>query len=78
MMRLYLDNREKELINEYWYVASKEIKSQLVNKRRKTINIDYEELKDLVGFLAAECNHCRSKQLAHELNELCDKLECEL
>ncbi len=77
-MRIEVDNREKQLIHEYWYAASKEMQAQLLNTKRKTIDIEYAELQDLVGFLAAECNHCRSKRLAAELDELCDRLECEL
>jgi len=77
-MRIELDNRQKQLINEYWYAASKDMRVQLLNMRRKTIDIAYEELQDLVGYLAAACNHCRSKKLAAELDELCDRLECEL
>ncbi len=77
-MRIQLDNREKKLIHEYWYAAPKEMQVQLLNIRRKTIDIEYEELQDLIGYLAAECNHCRNKKLAAELNELCDRLECEL
>lgn len=77
-MRIEVDNREKQLIHEYWYVASKEMQAQLLNTKRKTIDIEHDELQDLVGFLAAECNHCRSKRLAAELDELCDRLECEL
>lgn len=77
-MRIEVDNREKQLIHEYWYAASKEIQTQLLNTRRKTIDIEFDELQDLVGYLAAECNHCKNKKLAAELNELCDRLECEL
>ena len=77
-MRIEVDNREKQLIYKCWYTASKEMQVQLLNTRRKTIDIEYAELQDLVGYLAAECNHCKSKNLAAELNELCDRLECEL
>ena len=51
-MRIELDNREKQLIHEYWYAASKDMQAQLLNMRRKTIDIAYEELQDLVGYLA--------------------------
>ncbi len=78
IMRIELDNREKHLIHEYWYTASKEMQSQLLNTRRKTIDIEYEQLQDLVGFLAAACNHCRNKTLAAELDQLCDRLEAEI
>jgi len=74
-MRIPLTNREKELIHKYWYLAADNIKSQLSNKRRKTVDIPHEEINDLMGFLALECNHCNNKQRGFELNELCDKLE---
>jgi len=77
-MRIQLDNREKELIHKYWYVASKSIQDQLLNKRRKTVDMTHAELDDLVGYLSLECNHCKSNRLSLELNELCEKLESEL
>ncbi|MFI3187036.1 MAG: hypothetical protein QX198_13770 [Methylococcaceae bacterium] len=77
-MRIQVDNRDKQLIHKYWYAASKEMQAQLLNTKRRTIDIEHAELQDLVGFLAAECNHCRTKRLAAELDELCDRLECEL
>ena len=77
-MRIELDNRQKQLINEYWYAVSKDMRAQLLNMRIKTIDITYEERQDLVGYLAAACNDCRSKKLVAELDELCDQLECEL
>ena len=60
-MRIELDNREKQLIHEYWYAASKDRQGQLLNTRRRTIDIEYEELQNLVSNLAAKCNHCRIK-----------------
>ena len=77
-MRIQLDNREKQLINKYWFEASKDMRAQLLNMRRKTIDIKYEELKNLVGYLAATFNHCSNKKLAAELDDLCDRLEGEL
>ena len=74
-MRIQINNREKELIHKYWYIAPESVKAQLTNKRRKTIDIEYKDLKDLVGFLSLECNHCKNKQLAFELNDLCEMLE---
>jgi spore coat polysaccharide biosynthesis predicted glycosyltransferase SpsG len=32
-------------------------------------------LQDLIGFVAAEANHARSKRLSQALNALCDHLE---
>jgi hypothetical protein len=77
-MRVQLNSREKELIHKYWYIASKDMQTQLLNKQRKTIDIAHKELEDLVGYLSLECNHCKSNSLAFELNELCERLECEL
>ena len=74
-MRIQINNREKELILKYWYIAPESVKAQLINKRRKTIDIGMEDLKDLVGFLSLECNHCKNKQLAFELDDLCEILE---
>ncbi|MFI3185898.1 MAG: hypothetical protein QX198_07945 [Methylococcaceae bacterium] len=77
-MRIQVDNRDKQLIHKYWYAASKEMQAQLLKTKRRTIDIEHAELQDFVGYLAMECNYCKSKSLAVELNELCDRLECEL
>ena len=74
-MRIELDNREKALIHKYWYTAPEAIKVQLLNKRRKTIDIDPDEIKDLIRYLSLECNHCNNRKLAIELDELCERLE---
>ncbi|MBF0205069.1 MAG: hypothetical protein HQK67_12375 [Desulfamplus sp.] len=34
-----------------------------------------EQLTDLIGYVAAEANHTRSKRLQEDLNEICDCLE---
>jgi len=54
------------------------MQTQLLNKQRKVADIARKGLEDLVGFSALEYNHCRSKKLVIELDELCDKLDCEL
>jgi len=74
-MRIQISNREKELIHKYWYTAPEKVKAQLTNKRRKTIDIEMEDIKDLIGYLSLECNHCESRQLAFELDDLCEMLE---
>ena len=74
-MRIELDSREKALIHKYWYTAPEEIKAQLLNKRRKSIDIEPDEIKDLIGYLSLECNHCDNRQLAIELDDLCERLE---
>ncbi len=74
-MRIPINNREKKLIQKYWYTAPTNIKDQLTNKQRKTIDIEPDEIEDLVGFLSLEYNHCENKQLSYELNDLCEMLE---
>jgi len=74
-MRIQINNREKELIHKYWYMAPENVKSQLTNTRRKTIDIEPDNIKDLVGYLSLECNHCSNKKLAYELDNLCEMLE---
>ena len=38
-MKIQINNREKELIHRYWHTAPESVKAQLLNKRRKTIDI---------------------------------------
>lgn len=78
LLRIYLNNREKLLIHKYWYAAPDEVSSQLLNKRRKTVDIKRTDLEDCIGFLSLECNHCNNDNLMIELNELCEKFEYEL
>jgi hypothetical protein len=75
-MRIELDAREKALIAQYWYNAPEEIKAQLLNKRRKTFDLEPNDIKELIGYLSLECNHCDNRLLALELDELCERLEC--
>ena len=42
-MRIDVDNREKQLIHKYWYAASKAMQVQLLNTKRKTIDIEHAE-----------------------------------
>jgi len=74
-MRIQISNREKELIHKYWSMAPEDVKSQLTNTRRKTLDIEPADIKDLVGYLSLECNHCNNKKLAYELDDLCEMLE---
>ncbi|WP_428355409.1 hypothetical protein [Methyloprofundus sp.] len=74
-MRIQINNHEKELIYKYWYTAPESVKVQLKNKRRKTIDIEQGDIKELVGYLSLECNHCNNRQLAFELDDLCEMLE---
>ena len=74
-MRIQINSREKELIYKYWYMAPENVKSQLTNTRRKTLDIEPDDIKDLVGYLSLECNHCDNKKLAYELDDLCEMLE---
>ena len=78
MPRIHINNREKQLIHKYWHTAPDDISCQLLNKRRKTIDIKPGLLKDCIGYLSLECNHCNNDHLMIELDELCEKLEYEL
>lgn len=41
------------------------------------LHLTLSELKDLIGFVAAEANHARLKRNREDLNEICDYLESE-
>ncbi len=74
LKRIELNRREKQFIHEYWFTASQEMQAQLLSKK-KYIDITKSDLEDLLGRLSGECNHCKSKVLAAELDELCERLE---
>jgi hypothetical protein len=39
------------------------------------LTMTYSELKDLIGFVAAEANHAKTKRQSDDLNQICDYLE---
>lgn len=74
-MRIPLNDWEKQLILKYCGIVSNDLRSQLGNRRRKTIDIERADLEDVVGWLSRECNHAKNRQVAFELNDLCEMLE---
>jgi len=74
-IRIKVNNREKKLIDDYCLSITTDIKSQLQNKRRKTIDVMVDEINDIIGSLSMECNHRNNRNLMFELNELCERLE---
>lgn len=78
-IRRKVNNHEKKLIYDYYRLGRrKDVESQLLNKRRKTIDVAIEEVNDIIGALSMECNHCNNRKLMFKLDELSERLESEL
>ncbi len=48
-----------------------------VNERRNEVEltITLSELKDFIGYVAAEANHAKTRKQSDDLNQICDYLE---
>jgi hypothetical protein len=57
-------------------LCAKQLKSAVEQEDDEVeLVITLSELADLIGFVAAEANHARSKRKSEDLNEICDYLE---
>ena len=45
------------------------------NKEGVSLSLTYSELEDLIGFVAAESNHARTRRKQEDLGSICDYLE---
>jgi hypothetical protein len=45
------------------------------NKEGVRLSLTYSELEDLIGFVAAESNHARTRRKQEDLGSICDYLE---
>lgn len=74
-----LSIEERDLILEYADFVNPKFKEMLRKKRSRnghvSIEIDEEDLKELIGCIAAEANHAKDRDVARALNALCDELE---
>lgn len=80
IVRIKLNNREKQLIYNYCWLSEREdIEFQLQNERRKTIDVTIEEINDIIKDLSLECCDSNNKKsLIFELDILCEQLESEI
>ena len=78
LIRVVLTLRERDLITGETF-ADPEYTDRLTStgKKDNTITAKYtaEEIDDLIGYIAAEANHTKSKKLEKELDKLFDKLK---
>jgi len=72
-------DRERELVLEHT-VAGPEVTDSLERAQRAggTFVVYYtlDDLDELLGYVAAEANHSKSKKLRKELDTLYDRLRC--
>jgi hypothetical protein len=73
--------RERQLIIEHTF-AGPEVVEPLEQGRprggRYTLRLTLDDLDDLLGYVAAEANHSRSKALQKELDTLYERLQAEM
>jgi mevalonate kinase len=79
-------NKHSVVITAYEYSVLREnsmiagacarlFESAIEHNDKVKLVITLSELTDLIGFVAAEANHARSKRKSEDLNEICDYLE---
>ena len=76
-LRIRITNREKQLLLKVFGLPPV-VREQLSNRRRLTVDVTVAEINNAIGGLSMAHNHSRSSQQAGELNDLCERLECEL
>lgn len=80
------DSEYSVMLTEYEYsvltknsMISMLCKKQLESKEKRDdkveLSMTLDDLEDLIGYVAAESNHARSKRQAEGLGEICDYLE---
>jgi len=80
------DRKYSVMLTEYEYevlesnsMISMLCKEQLISKMKRgdeiELSIALGELEELIGFVAAESNHAKSKRKAEDLGKICDYLE---
>ena len=73
-----LEKYEYEVLSENGLI-SMACSSQLKTARKRgdevKLHITLSALQDLIGFVAAEANHARTKRQSYDLNSICDHLE---
>ncbi len=70
--------RERELVLEH-ALAGPDVTDSLANAGqaggRFLLHYTLEDLEELLGYIAAEANHCKSKKLQKELDALHERLQ---
>lgn len=77
-LRIRVTKREKQLLLSHVFGLPPVVREQLRNPRRLTVDLTVAEINDTIGGLSMAHNHSRNSELASELNDLCERLECEL
>lgn len=78
-IEIRLSKRDYELISEHTFVDSEFIEciKEVPGKTYLIAPYTLDDLDDVLGFIAAEANHCKKKKLKAELEDLYDRL-CEV
>jgi hypothetical protein len=73
-----VDKQELKLLNEI-IIISEEIEKGISHAKQEDDNyrlkLSYDDLDELLGFVAAEANHEKSVKRQDRLDNLCDKLK---
>lgn len=74
-----LTNYEYSILKDNYLISaccSRQLNTVTINKSGVELLLTPKELEDLIGYVAAEANHARTKRSQKELNSICDYLEC--
>ena len=73
-----LEKYEYEVLSKNRLISmacSSQLKTARKYRGTVKLHIRLSALQDLIGFVAAEANHARTKRQSYDLNSICDHLE---
>ena len=75
---VFITAYEYDVLNKNYIISrtcARQLKSAIEHDDEIELLLTLSELTDLIGYVAAEANHARSKRQSEDLNSICDNLE---
>jgi uridine kinase len=72
---VHLTTAERDLIREHTFYDTDFANLAVVEGDLVRIDMTLEDIEDLQGYVAAECNHCEDPKLEKKLDPIFDKLQ---
>lgn len=74
-----LTNYEYDVLKNNYIISAcckRQLNTVTLSESGAELLLTPQELKDLIGYVAAEANHALTKRNQKDLNSICDYLEC--
>ena len=56
-------------------ICGRQLKTAKKRQEEVELSLTVRELEELIGYVAAECNHARTERQREDLGQICDYLE---